>query len=237
MISVDCGHKWKIFRSGVQFAGFYLVVRITKCPPGFGHIMMFLLYYVLTRAKPIIYRSPVGFFESAGSYPGPWTNVTFFNGTTVNYRTRAYVTPGNWVTDIVDGASLTDTYCIAPAQPSPTGPATTSPTSSSTATPTPTQLPSLYPYNPVVADPFNQLAGYYMNGTGYEDTAVLWVGIFEQADADFETATKSFQKATRDFFAVMRQSNKKKIIVDMSGNPGGNAMMPEDLVGLAPQVH
>jgi C-terminal processing protease CtpA/Prc len=28
----------------------------------------------------------------------------------------------------------------------------------------------------------------------------------------------------------MRQSGKKKIIVDVSGNPGGNALMPEDLV-------
>lgn len=183
-----------------------------------------------------------GLFAFPVTYPGPWTNVTFSNGTTAHYRTVANVLPDSWSTDIVDGASLTDTYCISPAQPSPaepspTGHPTASPTASSTAAATPTKLPNLYPYNPVVVDPYNQLAGYFLNGTGYEDTAVLWVGIFEQESANFGRATKSFQNVTRDFFAAMRQANKKKIIIDLSGNPGGNAMMPEDLVSLAPHVH
>jgi hypothetical protein len=76
------------------------------------------------------------------------------------------------------------------------------------------------------------VAGYFLNGSDYQDTAVLWVATFMQdntAFADQDTITESFVNTTRDFFAALRSSTKTKLIIDLSGNPGGNVLLPDDL--------
>lgn len=81
-------------------------------------------------------------------------------------------------------------------------------------------------------DPNNQVAGYFLNGTGYEDTAVLWVATFEGSPpfADSTTIGQSFVNTTIDFFTALRSSTKTKLIIDLSGNPGGLINLPYDLV-------
>jgi hypothetical protein len=175
-------------------------------------------------------------------YPGPFTNVTFANGTTIPYPNTAFINQPNWSEDVIDGTSFTDIFCIKPAQAvqatttSATGSA--SPTTNATpankavAAASPSTLPQLFPYTPIVRDPNNQVAGYFLNGSDYQDTAVLWVGTFDQenaAYADQDTVTESFVNTTRDFFAALRASTKTKLIIDLSGNPGGNTLLPDDL--------
>ncbi|CZR62937.1 uncharacterized protein PAC_12834 [Phialocephala subalpina] len=185
--------------------------------------------------------SNIGTFEAVryNFFPGDYTNVTFSNGTTVPFENFAYIPPGTWDTEIANGDDFTKAFCILPAQPSPTtssassSTATATSSSAATASATETTYPDLFPYTPVVRDPNNQVAGYFLNGSDYEDTAVLWVSSFAQEDprfADPETITISFQNATRDFFAALRDApSRTKLIIDLSGNGGGNTLLPDDL--------
>lgn len=177
-------------------------------------------------------------------YPGEYTNVTFSNGSTFPFQNVASIKPNNWKAEIADGNDFTDVFCIIPALPPST---TTSPSSNSTATATAsssatasatqTALVDLFPYTPVVRDPNNQVAGYFLNGSDYADTAVLWIGTFDQQipqAADPATIATSFQNTTRDFFAALRAAPERtKLVIDLSGNPGGNTLLPDDTVSLS----
>ncbi|KAL5313619.1 hypothetical protein ACEPPN_018040 [Leptodophora sp. 'Broadleaf-Isolate-01'] len=164
---------------------------------------------------------------STYQYPGDFTNITFSNGTTLSVENIAFIPTGTWDLTIVDGNSFTQYFCVAPANPSPT----TSPASpTSTSSPTfGTTAPTLrgYPFLPVVKDPNNQVAGYYLNNTGHEDTAILRIGTFanETANQGDIDPTESFVNTTRDFLTAVRADNKTKLIIDVSGNGGGNTIL------------
>jgi hypothetical protein len=115
---------------------------------------------------------------------------------------------------------------------------TTSTTSSSTATPTsatsPAPLPTLlgHPETPVVLDPYQQVAGYFLNGSDHQDTAVLCIAGFENTITSTNSSAEalSFQNTAREFFAAVESANKTKLIIDLSGNGGGNILLPFDVV-------
>lgn len=172
-------------------------------------------------------------------YPEDYTNLTFANGTVLPVEICAFVTSSTWSTDIIDGKSLTDFFCIAPAQSS-----TSSPLSNATSTPSPTPISAMatgttaptllgYSYSAVAKDPNNQVAGYFLNGTGFDDTAILRIASFANETADPTSAASTFVNTTRDFFAAVRSANKTKLIIDVSGNGGGNTILPVDVVSAA----
>ncbi|PVH76795.1 hypothetical protein DL98DRAFT_357750, partial [Cadophora sp. DSE1049] len=203
--------------------------------PGSGYILHSMYLIILTALS-----SPIGSFTNPGVnfYPGPWTNITFGNGTTVPIKNHAMI-PGTWSAHIIDGESFTDYFCIAAAQPVPTETTTSissaTPTSNGTSSPQPTEndapeVPSVFPYAAVVRDPSNQVAGYFINGTAYKQTGVLWVGAFSPSGRiDPLVAALSFQETVAKFFDAMLAANKTKLIIDMSGNRGGNTLLPTDL--------
>ncbi|KAH9222504.1 hypothetical protein DL95DRAFT_454511 [Leptodontidium sp. 2 PMI_412] len=167
---------------------------------------------------------------STYQYPGDFT-ITFSNGTTLSVENIAFILTGTWDLKIVDGNSFTQYFCLAPANPSPT---TSSASPTSTSSPTfGTTAPTLrgYPFLPVVKDPNNQVAGYYLNNTGYEDTAILRISTFanETADQGDIDPTESFVNTTRDFLTAVRAANKTKLIIDVSGNGGGNTILPNEV--------
>jgi hypothetical protein len=174
-------------------------------------------------------------FPNTYEYPDYYTNLTFANGTTLVVENYAYVSESTWSSDIVNGTTFTEFFCIAPAQATTTSSATnatTTPSSTPSATtPTGTTAPTLlgYPYDAVAKDPNNQVAGYFLNGTGYDDIAILRVASFSNETAGRD-APSSFVNTTRDFFEAVAASNKTKLIIDASGNPGGNTILPNDLV-------
>lgn len=173
--------------------------------------------------------------------------MTFSNGSTFEFANRAAILSGTWSEDIVDGESFTNFFCIEPAQPSSTSTPPINNSSSTTATASSAatsatstskpDFPSTFPYTPIVSDPNNQVAGYFLNGTGYEDTAVLWVASFEQTPdhSDPATITQSFVNTTIEFFATLRSSNKTNLIIDLSGNGGGSVVLSYDLVSFIGQ--
>jgi hypothetical protein len=110
-----------------------------------------------------------------------------------------------------------------------------SPTPTSTV-PTEITAPTLlgYPYGAVAKDPNNQVAGYFLNGTGLDDVAVLRIASFANETADQATAPLTFVNTTRDFFAAAAVANKTKLILDVLGNGGGNTILPNDVVSIPP---
>ena len=185
-----------------------------------------------------------GAFTVPGTYeyPEDYTNVTFANGTTVPVENVAFVNAETWSVDIINGTAFTEYFCIAPAQPS-----TTSSSSNATATllsipsatiPTGTTAPTLlgYPYGAVAKDPNNQIAGYFLNGTGLDDIALLRIASFaNETVAVPSDAATSFVNTAIDFFAAVAAANKTKLIIDVSGNGGGNTILPNDVVSALPR--
>lgn len=138
---------------------------------------------------------------------------------------------GMWQDGIVDGESFFEAFCAAPANPTPPTPASSSSALSTlTSTLNTGAKPTLlgYPYYPVVKDPNNQVAGYFLNATGYDDTAILRIGSFANENASqvgFDI-TSSFVNTTRHFFAATKATKKIKLIIEVAGNGGGNTLLP-----------
>ncbi|KAB8288822.1 hypothetical protein EYC80_010724 [Monilinia laxa] len=116
--------------------------------------------------------------------------------------------------------------------PQATAFAAPSSTSSSIAATSTTSSPYLqgHVYNAVAKDPNNQVAGYFLNESDYEDTAVLQVAsIANELFGNESTNPLTFQNTTQKFFNAARSASKIKLVIDLSGNGGGNAILPNDL--------
>ncbi|KAH6637724.1 hypothetical protein C7974DRAFT_355539 [Boeremia exigua] len=156
-----------------------------------------------------------------GQYQGPNTTMEFANGTTFNQMNVAVVF-GNF-TGVNSGQTFFQQFCTGPkpvsqiTQPAPTpsGNRTTTPT----ATPTPSQIG--YPKAEIL-NPNLSIGGYYINGTGYDNVAVLSIPSYDSPDV------QSFQNVMRDFIRMCKAQGKTKMIFDMRGNGGGNAILGYD---------
>lgn len=80
-----------------------------------------------------------------------------------------------------------------------------------------------YP-SPVVRNPDNQNSGYFLDGEGYEDVAVLAVNSFVGAGSEVD-----FQNVNSELIAAAVAANKSKLIIDVSANGGGTILQGYDL--------
>jgi hypothetical protein len=146
-----------------------------------------------------------GFF-----YPGPNTTLTFANGSTAVFETKARV-PGNF-TGVTDGESAFQKFCTNPA--------------STAGAPDP--VPTFKPGDPlnstVVAKGFPKpqvissdlvAAGYYLKSAANSDVGVLSFNSFEP------NTPAEFQAVVQTMLADMKRDGKTKLIVDLQGNGGG----------------
>ncbi|KAB5513610.1 peptidase S41 family protein [Coniochaeta sp. 2T2.1] len=110
----------------------------------------------------------------------------------------------------------------------PTPTSTSSATTLATAAAEPTI--SGYPF-PVVRDVSSNItAGYFLNGTGYDDVAVLSVSAFAPAgDIDAVTYLNDFQKTVETFLAACKTAGKKRLVIDVTANGGGYVVAGYDL--------
>jgi hypothetical protein len=74
------------------------------------------------------------------------------------------------------------------------------------------------------------VAGYYLNGTGYDDMAVLWVAQFLSMISSDMAQLETLRNITREFLADAGAAGKKRRIVDISGNVGGVSASPFEVV-------
>ncbi|KAG9233314.1 hypothetical protein BJ875DRAFT_496766 [Amylocarpus encephaloides] len=180
---------------------------------------------------------------SAGSFKGDftlvsayhpledYTTISFSNGSSFRYENIAKIYPGSWYRSIVDGETFTEAFCLN-REPSSTDSDSDTTAATSTAEATGTTAPTLlgYPYYPVAKDPSNQVAGYFLNKTGYDDTGVLFIPSFLNSTAPALNSTDTFIKTVENFLAAAKEGNKSKLIIDMSGNGGGNKILPNDVM-------
>ncbi|KAK5574253.1 hypothetical protein LTR43_000536 [Exophiala xenobiotica] len=168
-------------------------------------------------------------------YPGPVTNVTFCNGSTHQITNVARV---NFPLDgIATGEEAYAAFCpgaLASASASASATAAASSDALSTAIASSTEAPPssptipLYPY-PAIKHSANSVAGYYLNDTGYTDVAVLQVQNFEAADEDPLTYSMEFQAVVQKFLNAAVKTGRRKLIIDLQGNPGGHVDLGTDL--------
>ncbi|KAJ5601822.1 hypothetical protein N7510_011356 [Penicillium lagena] len=148
--------------------------------------------------------------------------VEFANGTTIRKPIVAQTDVGFAYTS---GQSLLNGACLKTKSSS----GSLSPTSSGGSLNTTNPLPSVYP-KPLVRDNYNMLSGYYLSEPDLQDVAVLAIPSFEPSEYAMEPteyairATKFVMQAARD--------GKKKMVIDLSANPGGDVNSGLDMFRL-----
>ncbi|KAH7125575.1 hypothetical protein B0J11DRAFT_309316 [Dendryphion nanum] len=166
-----------------------------------------------------------GPFLVSDSYVGDNTTFVFANGTQKVVENVALISQLFNFTGVTDGASFFKKFCTGqPLVKTPTlgTQVPTKPQLNSTATLVvnpPKRTPTGYP-KPVIVQSALSIQGYFLNGTGYDDVAILAVPNFAPGNkTDFGLVES--QKVLRTFFAEAVSKNKKKLIIDLRGNPGG----------------
>jgi hypothetical protein len=184
------------------------------------------MFYGLAQVSLGSTGTGTGTFSGGGrgraQYPGPTTDLTFANGTTVSYTNYARVLVD--FTDITSGADLYKKYFTPPDSTFDlkSGPTVTptQPAAAQTAASTP--APG-YP-SPVVRQSMNLIGGYFLDDPAYSDVAVLSVPSFVGDDGEI-----TFQQTGEQFIAAAKAAGKTKLIVDVSANAGGTILQGYDL--------
>ncbi|KAK0653734.1 Peptidase S41 family protein ustP [Lasiodiplodia hormozganensis] len=165
-------------------------------------------------AKRSFSGSGGGFFQNSLSYEGSSSVFGFENGTEATIRHIAFPTAN--FSGVDSGEAFFSKFCTGPT-PTPTS---ESPAESTSAEPIPTAFG--YPY-PVAKAEDNSVSGYFLNGTGYQDVAVI-------SSASFLAANMSdFQNVVSEVIAEATAQKKKYLIVDLRRNGGGSILLGYDL--------
>lgn len=195
-------------------------------------------------------------------YPGPTTTLTFANGTslTIDNFARVLVPFDN----ITSGEDIYQTYFAVPAglvqsaeeaalstsvstSASATSTSSAAPTSSTAAS---TTIPAPGYPSPIIREKNNLNSGYFLEGAGYDDVAVLSIPSYVGTDddeLDFQAvntylinravagAYLVFDRCARSCSDLSHRSansgpaNKTKLIVDVSANGGGTILQGYDV--------
>jgi len=159
-------------------------------------------------------------------YQGPTLTLTYDNGETRTEDNFAIIRDGANFTGVTNGEDYYNRFCNPDTAPMATAAAATSTTTVSipTSSPTIAAAPTIsgYPF-PVIRDSgSNTTSGYFLNGTGYEDVAVLAVSSFSPGgDMGFVEYMTNFQKVVEEFLALCKTNGKKKLVIDLAANGGG----------------
>ncbi|KAF2013859.1 hypothetical protein BU24DRAFT_424891 [Aaosphaeria arxii CBS 175.79] len=86
-------------------------------------------------------------------------------------------------------------------------------------------IPETYP-EPIVEDTSEVVAGYFLEGQGYQDVAVLKVISFSPEE---DTNGEEFQATVAEFLAQAKQEKKTKLVIDLRENGGGMIQLYLDL--------
>ncbi|KAK4982197.1 hypothetical protein LTR66_009415 [Elasticomyces elasticus] len=149
-----------------------------------------------------------------GLWPGPRHTLEFANGTELVVETTASLSMDGFE-DIIDGNSLFQAACLPDSDkgyvvphPTPRGhPGSTLPSTG----------PPSYP-SPVLRHHNDLLRAYYLDEDEYQDTAVLQLPTFKM---DGE-APKEISLTAKEFIDQAIAMGKKRLIIDLSGNGGGD---------------
>lgn len=182
-----------------------------------------------------------GAFASQDKYDGNNTDIKWANGTTATIGNLAFsdfsfsgITDGQsffqkFCTGSISGASVSiaDTKdkdagvdVVSPRGP---GPVLTIPRGDYHTRNKRQIIPSSGYPDSVVEDASGTVAGYFLNGQGYQDVAVLKIISFSNPSSSGETLfNNGFQATIKDFLRQCESQKKSKLIIDLRENGGGN---------------
>lgn len=161
------------------------------------------------------------FAFNRGLWPGSdITSLQFKNGTTRNLKTIAVLASKGF--NITSGVDLFKAACI----PRKTPPSGDSSPNEPEDPPGKVSGPAGYP-KPHLRDPYNQISGFYLD----DETAVLFIPSFNGEDLP-KNQSKVFADVATKFVADAIADGRSKLIIDVSGNGGGNIVRAFDLFKL-----
>lgn len=160
----------------------------------------------------------VGYFQGQGRiryiYQGATTNLTFANGTEITLENYAHIKQP--FTNVTDGESMHEVFC------NPNGFDSDAAVASGTDA---TQVSNVtipgYP-TPIIATEDAIVAGFYLDGEGYEDVAVIVALAFESE------SPAEFQAVAQQFYDQARADGKTKLVIDFQSNGGGYILQGYD---------
>ncbi|KAK3687987.1 pyridine nucleotide-disulfide oxidoreductase family protein [Podospora appendiculata] len=158
-----------------------------------------------------------GYFASGGRiryiYQGANTTFTFANGTVLTLENKAAVKAD--MTGVTDGPSYYSKFC------SPNGPPKANSAASEVAAADAGVVVPGYP-EPVIITKDSVVSGYYLDGEGFEDVAVISLLAFES------DSIAEFQAVSQDFFDEAVAAGKTKLVIDFQNNGGGYILQGYD---------
>ncbi|KAF9881428.1 peptidase s41 family protein [Colletotrichum karsti] len=156
-----------------------------------------------------------GLFRAGGwhkyLYPGENTTAEFETGEVESAVNTALVKAN--FEGVTDGESFYRKFCAG--KPSSVGPAAQGSTMEAI------QLPG-YP-QPILRSADDKVSGYYLQGDGVNDVAVLYISGFDPR------SPRVFQKTVDLFLQECKMAGKSKIIIDLQMNGGGYVLQGIDL--------
>lgn len=194
------------------------------------------MFYILAQVSLGSSGTGTGTFSGGGRgrwiYPGPSTTLSFANGSSVTNDNFARVMVP--FANISSGEDIYKQYFTPPPrEPEPVEELATSATSSaslsssttSTTSAASTSIPAPGYPSPLIREPNNLNSGYFLEGLGYDDVAVLSVPSFVGTTPD----EIPFQIVNTYLINQAVAHNKTKLIIDVSANGGGTILQGYDL--------
>ncbi|KAH7391549.1 peptidase S41 family protein [Cadophora sp. MPI-SDFR-AT-0126] len=170
------------------------------------------------------YASPGGILTVAASlaFQGPSVTLTYDNGQERTEQSFAVIRAGANFSGISNGEDYYQRFCNPNNQiPTNMTTPTTTPVTNTTL-PKPPPTISGYPL-PIVRDSgANTTSGYFLNGTGYENVAVLAVsGFSPEGNVGAVEYLTNFQSTVGSFLAQSKAAGKTRLVIDLQANGGG----------------
>ncbi|KAM5376762.1 hypothetical protein ACJZ2D_005385 [Fusarium nematophilum] len=165
--------------------------------------------------------------------------LEFKNGTTLEIVNEILVLPTADLTGLESGEDFHTYIELPPANASESGGKDRRDTITQEEPTDPDAPITGYPQH-VVKHPLGSLAGYFLEGDGYEDTAVLSILSFLPVPFDFNNL-RDFnmtdyilegQDVVVDFIKQAYKSGRDKLIIDLSANGGGSVVLAQQIYRL-----
>ncbi|KAI1460941.1 hypothetical protein F4805DRAFT_478030 [Annulohypoxylon moriforme] len=160
----------------------------------------------------------------AGSvlFVAPRVVLIYEDGKIETQETKAQLSPNIDFSKITSGDAFYDKFCNPVTASNSTGaPAAvvhrSQPSVNKRAT-----MTNGYPVPFVEEATMGTTKGFFLNGTGFDDVAVLSLSAFE--DNDENTYLPNFQNTVETFLTQSRDSGKKRLVIDLTENGGGIVM-------------
>ncbi|KAI8311768.1 Peptidase S41 family protein ustP [Colletotrichum sp. SAR11_59] len=183
--------------------------------------------YATKQNSMILAASPI--------FQGPMLTLTYENGEERSEESVAVIRPGTNFTDIKNGEDYYNKFCN-PVMVSTSVLSEASNIRTQSRAKSPMALSPMvtpidgYPVPEVRDKGINATAGYFLNGTGYDDVAVLAVSSFAPPETvDSFAYLNDFQQTVEKFLAASQKAGKKKLVIDVTANGGGFILAGFDL--------